>query len=238
MVMDQQLTGLYGSVSGLKLNDENLSVLSGQNLVNGLKLDDSFVNQNYANIPPLPPDLTLVPSNSVLSLAKSQDGDSHEDFDFSDVVLKYINEMLMEEEYRRENFSSSSSGSNLVDPGLNCDLHEYKSLRYASQSGSQSSHSSGNSTSAVVDGFADSPVSTISEMFSDSESIMQFKKGFKEASRFIPNGSLFTDLKSNGLFLKDLNEESKDLAVKAVEKQEIGHFPDDSRKRRILFQRI
>ncbi|KAJ9160137.1 hypothetical protein P3X46_025568 [Hevea brasiliensis] len=292
MVMDQQLTGLYGSVSGLKLNDENLSVLSGQNLVNGLKLDDSFVNQNYANIPPLPPDLTLVPSNSVLSLTKSQDGDSHEDFDFSDVVLKYINEMLMEEDieektcmfqessaalqaaekslyeligekyppspncdsvpcldqspkssYRNldSNYfnypgsSSSSSGSNLVDPGLNCDLHEYKSLRYASQSGSQSSHSSGNSTSAVVDGFADSPVSTISEMFSDSESIMQFKKGFKEASRFIPNGSLFTDLKSNGLFLKDLNEESKDLAVKAVEKQEIGHFPDDSRKKKNPF---
>ncbi|KAF2296082.1 hypothetical protein GH714_036038 [Hevea brasiliensis] len=292
MIMDPRLKGLYGSVSGLKLNDESLSVLSGQNLVSGLKLDNSFVSQNYANIPPLPSDVTLTPNNSVLSLSKSQVGHSHEDFDFSDVVLRYISQMLMEEDIEEKtcmfqesstalqaaekslyeligekyppspncdsvlphldqnhrssdqnpdlnyvncaSSSSSTSGSNLIDPGLNLnyDLSEYKSLRYASQSPSQSSHNSGNSTGAVVDWLVDSPVSTISEIFSDSESIMQFKKGFEEASKFIPNGSLFIDLESNGLFLKDLNGESKDVAVKVEEKQEIGYFPDDSRKKK------
>ncbi|OAY46111.1 scarecrow-like protein 9 [Manihot esculenta] len=289
MVMDRSLKGLYGSVSGLKLNDEILSVLSGQNLVNGSNLDNCLVSQNYANVPSLLPDLTLTPNSSISSSSKSQIGDSHEDFDFSDVVLKYISEMLMEEDIEEKtcmfqesstalqaaekslyeligekyppspncesaseldqnhkssdqnpdsnyvNYTSSSScssGSNLVDPGLNCNLSEYNPLRYVSQSASQSSHSSGNSTGAGVDWFVDSPASTISEIFSDSESIMQFRKGFEEASKFIPNGSLFIDLESNGLFLKDLNEESKDVAVKVEEKQEIGYFPDDSRKKK------
>ncbi|KDP44938.1 hypothetical protein JCGZ_01438 [Jatropha curcas] len=286
MVMDQSLNGLYGTVNGLKLNDDTLSVLSSQNLVNALKLDNNFVNQHYANIPPLPPD--LIHSNSVLSLSMSQDGDSTEDFDFSDVVLKYISEMLMEEDIEGKtcmfqessaalqaaekslyeligekyppspdyelvshlgqnhkrpdeshdlnyaNYTSSSnntSGSNLVDTGCNYDLSEYSSLRYASQSSSLSSHSSANSTGTVIDGFVDSPASVISEIFSDSESIMQFKKGFEEASKFLPNGSLFIDLESNGLFLKDLHDESKDAgaALGIEEKQESEKNPDLSR---------
>ncbi|OAY38618.1 scarecrow-like protein 30 [Manihot esculenta] len=273
MVMDQPLTGLYGSVNGLKLNDETLSV-------NGLKSNDSFVQQISANNPPLPPDLNLALSNSVLSLSKSQDGDSREDFDFSDVVLKYINTMLMEEDIEEKScmFQESSAalqaaekslyeliGEKYPPPPTNCHSvpcldqnhknsyqkldsncftytssssstsdHrcEYKPLKYDSQSGAQSSHSYGNSTGVVVEGFVSSPVSTISEIFSDSGSIKQFKEGFEEASKFIPNGSLITDLKSNSLFLKDLNKESKDVAVKVVEKPEIGYVPDESRKKK------
>jgi hypothetical protein len=53
------------------------------------------VNQNYVNIPHLPPDSTF--NQPVVSPSMSQEVDSHEDFDFSDVVLKYISQMLMEE---------------------------------------------------------------------------------------------------------------------------------------------
>jgi hypothetical protein len=96
MIMDQSLRGLYGSVNGLKLSNETQSASSVQDLVNAFKLDNNCVNQNYVNSTRVPPDSTL--SNSVLSASMSQEGDSHEDFDFSDVVLKYISQMLMEEE--------------------------------------------------------------------------------------------------------------------------------------------
>lgn len=96
MIMDRSLRGIYGSVNGLKLSNETQSASSVQDLVNEFKLDNNCVNQNHVNSPRVPPDSTL--SNPVLSASMSQEGDSHEDFDFSDVVLKYISQMLMEEE--------------------------------------------------------------------------------------------------------------------------------------------
>ncbi|XP_050210316.1 scarecrow-like protein 14 [Mercurialis annua] len=286
MVMDQPLTGLYGSVSGLKLNDEIISALSGRNLDNGLRLNQTFVNQNYVNLPLLPPETTLC--NSVLSSGVSRDGNLHDDFDLSDVVLKYINEMLMEEDIEEKtcmfqessaalqaaekslyeligekylppineskshlgynnyisdenyslnygNYTSStssggSSSSTLLDPGWTCDLGEFKSTKTASQSVSQTSRCSGScSTGSVIDGFVDSPMSTISEMFSDSESIMQFNKGFEEASKFLPHGSPFVDLESNGLFLKDMQEESNYVALITEEKHGNERSPDETR---------
>ena len=67
-----------------------------QNLVNVFKSENNCVNQNYVNIPHLPPDSTF--NQPVVSPSMSQEVDSHEYFDFSDVVLKYISQMLMEEE--------------------------------------------------------------------------------------------------------------------------------------------
>ncbi|CAK7325710.1 unnamed protein product [Dovyalis caffra] len=285
--MDQRLASLYGSVNGLKLSNENQSVLLDQNLVNVFKSENNRVNQNYVNSPPLLPDSTL--SNSAVSPSMSQEGDSHEDFDFSDVVLKYISEMLMEEEMeektcmfqessaallaaekslyeligekypsspndpvlcfdrRRESpdenrelsssnctsGTSSCSGGNLVDHGWTCDLGEYKFSRCASQSASQSSYSSGNS-SVTVDGFVDSPVgpNMVAEIIRESESVMQFKKGFEEASKFIPNGNLFIDLESSGLFLKDLKEDAKDVLAMAEEKRENENSTDGLRRKK------
>ncbi|WCJ19636.1 GRAS family transcription factor [Euphorbia peplus] len=270
--MDNPLRGLYGSVSNLKLNDEILSVLSDQNQLNGFNLNsNNFVSPNYASTVLLPSDLTLRTNNSALSVAR--DGDFHEDCDFSDVVLKYINEMLMEEDIEEKTcmFQESSAALQAAEkslyeligekypPSLNddsvarlgenqkrvnessvtCtssssssgDVNECRSSRYTA---SQSSYSSGNSSGVVFDGIVDSPMSTLSEIFSDSESIMQFKKGFEEASKFIPHGSLFNDLESNGLFLKDLRDESKDEAGTGniVEKHEIVYALDESRGRK------
>ncbi|XP_065870701.1 scarecrow-like protein 9 [Euphorbia lathyris] len=271
--MDNPLRGLYGSVSSLKLNDEILSALSDQSHLSGLNLSNNFVSHNYANILPLPPDSIPSTSNSALSFSLNHDGDLHEDCDFSDVVLKYISEMLMEEDIEEKTcmFQESSAALQAAEkslyeligekypPSLNDesvphlgqnqkranesyfnytssssssgDVNEYKPSRYTSQSASQSSYSSGNSSGAVFDGIVDSPMSTLSEIFSDSDSIMQFKKGFEEASKFLPHGSLFTDLESNGLFLKDLRDESKDEggAGNIEAKHEIVYVSDESR---------
>ncbi|EOY18043.1 Transcription factor GRAS - like 9 [Theobroma cacao] len=271
--MDRSLKGLYGSVDRFRLNDDTVLAFSGRNF------DDGFQKETYVDIPPLQP--APMPRNLVPSSSVNEEGDSHEDYDFSDVVLKYINQMLMEEDmedktcmfkessaalqaaeksfyevlgqryphspkyelkpftdqnqesfddshdqscWRCSSASISSSSSNLVDLGCSHDLGEQRSSSFASQANSQSSHSSGNSTGSVLDGFVDSPVSTLRlpEIFSDSESAMQFRKGFEEASRFLPNGqSLFVDVESDGLFLKEVKEEAKGVVDKA-EKNEFS----------------
>ncbi|XP_022746928.1 scarecrow-like protein 14 [Durio zibethinus] len=270
--MDRSLKGLNSSVDRVRLSDDTVLALSGPTF------DNKFKNENYVDIPPLQPAPVL--RNLTPSLSVNEEGDSHDDYDFSDVVLKYINQMLMEEDmedktcmfkesstvlqaaeksfyevlgeryppspkyelkpYTDQNQessdeirdqscwrcssasigSSSHSCSTLVDPGCNHDFGEQRSLNFASQA--NSSHSSRNSTGSVVDGFVDSLVSTLRlpVIFSNSESVMQFRKGFEEASRFLPNvGSLFVDVESDGLFLKELKEEVKD-AVNKVEKNE------------------
>ncbi|KAJ6727031.1 hypothetical protein OIU79_005049 [Salix purpurea] len=280
MIMDPSLRGLYGSVNGLKLSNETQFASLDQDLVNVLKLDSSCVNQNYVNSPLVPHD--SIPSSSVLSASMSQEGDSLEDFDFSDVVLKYISKMLMEEEMEEKtcmfqessvallaaekslyeligekhpsapddpvqcldrnherpdenhdlncsnytSSTSSSSSSNLVDHEWTGDLGEYKSSRHASQS----SYSPGNS-STTADGFVDSPVSPnmVAEIFRESESVMQFKKGFEEASKFIPNGNLFINLESKGMFLQDLKEDVNDVLAMAGVKRENYNYEDGLR---------
>lgn len=272
--MDQRLSGLWGNIDGLGLKmDDSLSGLSNRSRVdNGLGA-------------------LLLPPNSISnglasSVGANQEGDAHEDCDFSDVVLKYINQMLMEEdleektctfdessalqaaeqslyellgeqhpsssprdnltryydqerespddesphdlEYCHNNVVSSSSSVNLVDPGWSYDLGECKPPKVASHSTSQSSHSSASGTTNVVDGLVDSPVSTLKvpDIFNEIESVRQFKRGFEEASKFLPNGNgkLF-DLASNRWFAKEVNIETKDLVVK----HENGYLLDGSR---------
>ncbi|XVE99586.1 hypothetical protein REPUB_Repub03eG0212400 [Reevesia pubescens] len=267
--MDGSLKDFYSSIDRFRLNDETVLALAGRNF------DNEFKNENYVDIPPLQP--APIRRNLVPSSSANAEGDSHEDYDFSDVVLKYITEMLMEEDmedktcmfkessaalqaaeksfydvlgetyppsanyelkpyadqkqessdeshdqscWRCSSASISSSSSNLVGPGCNHDMGEQRSLNFASEA--NSSHNTGKSTSSVVDGFVDSPVSTLRlpEIFNDSESVMQFRRGFEEASRFLPNGgSLFVDAESDGLFLKEIKEETKELVDK-VEKSE------------------
>ncbi|KAJ6983101.1 hypothetical protein NC653_026041 [Populus alba x Populus x berolinensis] len=123
--------------------------------------------------------------------------------------------------------TSRSSGSNLVDLG------GYKFSRRASQFASRSSYSSGNST-VTVDGYVDSPEgpNMVAEIFRESESVMQFKKGFEEANKFIVNGDLFTDLESNGLFLKDPKEDAKDVLAMTEEKNENVNYTDGLRRKK------
>ncbi|MBA0811359.1 hypothetical protein Gohar_003263 [Gossypium harknessii] len=250
--MDPSLQGLYSSVDRFRVNDDTLLAISSPNFNNGFK------NETFAGIPPLQPatiPINLLPSASV---------NEPEDYDFSDLVLKYISEMLMEEdmedktcmfkessaalqaaeksfyevlgeqyppslepELKYQNHESSnelhghsccscsSADGNLLNLPCNYDLGMQMSLNYSSQA--NSSHSSGNSSGSLVDGFTDSPVSTpwLPEIFGDSESVIQFRKGFEEASRFLPNrGNLFVDVESDGLFLKEVKEEAKSVVEK------------------------
>ncbi|EXB65253.1 hypothetical protein L484_025331 [Morus notabilis] len=211
-------------------------------------------------------------------------GDAHEDFDFSDVVLKYISQMLMEEDMedktcmfqesaalqaQEQSFyelignkypsqdddptvpcadqkhdspdgslalqdsscsisNSTSSSASVVDPGWNFDPGDYKSPQ---QVASQSSYGSSNEAGNFVDGFVDSPMSTlrVHEAFNEIESVMQFKRGFEEASKFIPNAeSLIVDLEGYKFFSKELKD-SKDVTVDVEKKYESEYFLDGSR---------
>jgi hypothetical protein len=279
--MDQPFRGFYGSAEELKAGDETLLAISNQNLVNGFKMDSTFLDQSYSRIPHLPHD--PVPSNLELTSSVSPEGDSHEDCDFSDVVLSYINQILMEEEmevracmfqeawlqatekslyeaalgerysptpyhglppYVDQNHetpveshalnhngtnstTSSTSGNNLVDTGRTFSLDGCSSSRIVSQSSYSSSLSTGN----VVYGSVDSLVSTlrVPEIFCESESAMQFKRGFDEASKFLPNGnSLIVDFESNSLLFKELKEDAEEV-VKVEGKYEGQHSSDGSR---------
>ncbi|GLT89052.1 hypothetical protein SLE2022_070550 [Rubroshorea leprosula] len=219
---------------------------------------------NEFSLQPAPFPNDLAPSSIV-----NQDGDSQDDYDFSDVVLKYISQMLMEEDMEEKTcmFQESSAALqaaekslyellgekypppkydlnpcvdlkqerldenhdqscwrcngdtmntrsfNLMDPGCNCYLGEHNPFN--SQSLSQSPHSSGANAGSVVDGFVDSPVSTLRlpeiEIFRDGK--LQFRKGFEEASKFMPNASSqFVDVERYGLFLEEPKEEAKDTS--------------------------
>ncbi|XP_010256895.1 PREDICTED: scarecrow-like protein 9 [Nelumbo nucifera] len=91
MVMDPHLRVLSGSMNGIRFNDDPVSF---QNIVNKLKLEETIVNP-IGSLPLLQPDPnpSTVPSSSTVS-----EEESHEELDFSDVVLKYISQMLMEED--------------------------------------------------------------------------------------------------------------------------------------------
>ncbi|XP_038689646.1 scarecrow-like protein 14 [Tripterygium wilfordii] len=230
MVMDQILKGLYGSVNEPELGCGSLSVSSNQNL----KANGPFVDQMHGNTP-LQAD--TISSNLPPGSIVNQEGDTHEDFDFSDVVLKYITQILMEEDIEEKNcmyqeystalqateksfyelihdtspsvdlkhenqdgnyvnYSSSTNVSDIVDPRLTCDLDDHKSVDEPSQSISLASYTSGSST------------------ITEAESVAQFKKGFEEASKFLPNNNcLFVDLESSGFSLKDLRLEAKNVTA-------------------------
>lgn len=95
MVMDKQLRGYYGSVNRIKYEEETDSSLSDRSFITGFNVGGTCMDQNFFNLSPFPPDLNpgvISPSDF------TTESDSHEDCDFSDVVLKYINQMLMEED--------------------------------------------------------------------------------------------------------------------------------------------
>ena len=272
--MDQSLSGLYRSINEIKFIEDSVSSLSDQNLGNGRGFREPFV---CADVPPFPTDPGA--SNKAMWLSLGREEDPHEDCDFSDVVLKYINQMLMEENieekncmfqesaalqateksfydvigkkytpridhhlmkskpYVKENqenslensrgnyrsYSSSSSSTSTSDG----DLGECKSVHSAPQSTSQSFFSSSNGAgNDTVNDYVDSPMSTlkIPDIFTDSETASLFRKGFEEASKFLPNSSgLFFDLateNSRGLVKQD----PKDVVVRMEKKQDNNYF--------------
>ncbi|KAM3698020.1 hypothetical protein ACB098_06G157400 [Castanea mollissima] len=246
--MDHQtLSEFYGSTSVLEVSDEIYT-----------DTESNFVEQNCASFAFWPPDATpsdLTPTSSV-----KPEVDLHEDYDFSDAVLKYINQMLMEEDMEERDYmlqgsevleaaekslyellgekyppppddvqpyyvdqnhessdeyytvnhgdsSRSTSSDNFVIHGWDCDLVKYESSIIAPLSTSEPSYS-------LLEG-----TNTIPETLYGSEFILQFKRGFEEASKFLPNGdSLVIDWESNAFLVKEQKEESKNTFCKAEKK--------------------
>jgi hypothetical protein len=94
--MDPRLRGFLSSANGIQLGNQSFSVLSNQNLVAGPRFENAFLDHNFRESHYLQPDET--PSHIALSSSEAQGDDSLEDCDFSDTVLGYISQILMEED--------------------------------------------------------------------------------------------------------------------------------------------
>ncbi|RVX13572.1 Scarecrow-like protein 9 [Vitis vinifera] len=163
-----------------------------------------YLDKNDVDVPPWLPDTSSGNSPSWSSAGVEEN--LHEDCDFNDVALKYISQILMEEDMEEktcmlqeslaleateksfynvigenyppsidhhrassideihedqyENNCSSFGGDNLVEPGWNWDVGEYRYPHMAFQSTSSSFRSS-NSADSKVDGFVDEPTSIL-----------------------------------------------------------------------------
>ncbi|PKI72367.1 scarecrow-like protein 14 [Punica granatum] len=226
--MDQQLGDVSSSMNGG----------IGYDLLDRLSLLDTVIDENqsrYRKVPSLPPERGLAGSAR----------ESVEDYDFSDVVLKYISQMLMEEDIEGKTCMFQESAALLA---AEKSLYEVIGKKYPpspdhhpvsveSSLGSpdetsacscitanigntvdrnNDSHgpeSSSTASQSVADfsssyGFADSPMSTLQlpQIFTDSQSMSQFMKGFEEASKFLPDdSSLILGSTSNGQSDKNSN---------------------------------
>ncbi|XP_059667835.1 scarecrow-like protein 9 [Cornus florida] len=115
MIMDPRLHGFSGSMNGIQLGNQYVPGLSDRNLVGGPRFVNTFQDPTFGGFQFLPNDpsssnsvptfggFQLLPndpsvSNSVLSSTLTTEEDPHEDCDFSDAVLSYISQMLMEED--------------------------------------------------------------------------------------------------------------------------------------------
>ncbi|KAK3005121.1 hypothetical protein RJ639_017845 [Escallonia herrerae] len=285
--MDRQRLGTCNDpMVPAKLDDDLVSSFFDWNLVNRVTLDDTSLGQNLDNFASVPPDPN--PTYITQPFRANVEGDFHEDCDFSDLVLKYINQMLMEEDIEEKacmfeesaalqaaeksfyevlreknppssnnhpnssldqnaeslykshdgNYHIYSSSSCLPGAELSClSDHESSSLLsvtkdLASRSISQPSISSSSSSSNAIDGLAESPVSTlwVPDIFTDSQSLMHYRQGVEEASKFLPIGNgLLVNVGDDRLLPKEQKEETEGVVVKVEKKYDRQYSPDGLR---------
>ncbi|KAK4403303.1 Scarecrow-like protein 14 [Sesamum angolense] len=73
-------------------NKQAIPLFPGQNLINNVRVSNKFLTGSLADV------ITVSSHLNFDTQAQSLEGDAPEDLDFSDVVLKYINHILMEED--------------------------------------------------------------------------------------------------------------------------------------------
>ncbi|XP_057970805.1 scarecrow-like protein 9 [Malania oleifera] len=136
------------------------------------------------------------------------------------------------------NYTSYVSSSFLVGPNFRGEGEfnpcQVQSLQFEGTNGSSnSSFSSLNSASGVVDGLLESPISTLQvpDLYSENQLALQFRKGVEEASKFLPNSEdLSVNLNVNGFVHQELKEWIE-VTVKA-EKKEWGECSPNGSKGR------
>ncbi|KAD2805126.1 hypothetical protein E3N88_38503 [Mikania micrantha] len=81
--------------------NEYASILSDLNFIKAMNFNESFTDWDFVHLANRP--LDSDPSNHIPQSSFKDEADLHEDSDFSDLVLKYINQMLMEEDIEEKN---------------------------------------------------------------------------------------------------------------------------------------
>ncbi|KAJ8537779.1 hypothetical protein K7X08_014319 [Anisodus acutangulus] len=228
--MDPRFNGNPSSLNNFRLGNQSLPIngprfeliYSDQKLLNGPRLENSFVQQNFGAVGFISGD--HLPTNVQSRTDLGVEDDYNEDIDFSDAVLRYINQILMEEDMedktdmlqeslelhaKEKSFyealgkkyppspeQSTFTKQNSESPddylgsiyNSTSNTSEGLSFRNTSYSSVCSSNSGSNN---IVDGFLDSPVSSfhIPDIYDESQSIWNFRKGVEEANKFLPTSN-------------------------------------------------
>ncbi|KAL1804750.1 hypothetical protein ACET3Z_027818 [Daucus carota] len=254
----------------------------GQGQVDGRRIENGFLSHELSGIElvPNPPTLTHVaPSSSV----SAEDG-SQEDCDFSDAILGYISQVLMQEDmgdqtcmlqdsldlqaaekpfydvlgkkyppspqqglpdlgdqYRfglNEQDAVADYGQ-FIDPYRSNYPVDYNGSQVQTPLASTVTHTMvnpANSSIKFIDGFLDSPISPLQvrDLYNESQSIWQFKKGVEEANKFLPSSNnTLVNYNFNELIPQNLQINTSELATEVERSNELQYLPTGSRGRKI-----
>ncbi|KAJ7961404.1 Scarecrow-like protein [Quillaja saponaria] len=94
--MDPHLRAFSVSTNGIQMGNQSLSIPPNQNFVASPRFGNTFLDHNYMGCNYLQSD--QIPTNTASCSSVGNEDDSPEDCDFSDAVLSYINQILMEED--------------------------------------------------------------------------------------------------------------------------------------------
>lgn len=100
--MDPPFKGYSASVAGLSLDNQSLPWCADSSLVPGPRFETNGFRGGIQYVPP-PMATQISGTPSASNSCMTQEEDSPEDCDFSDAVLRYISEMLMEEDMEEKN---------------------------------------------------------------------------------------------------------------------------------------
>lgn len=96
MTRDQRLRGFSVSTNGIQVDNQSFSAISNQNLVAGPRFENAVLDHPFSGFHYAQPDQT--PSHMAPRPSEAHGDDSLEDCDFSDAVLGFITQILMEED--------------------------------------------------------------------------------------------------------------------------------------------
>lgn len=106
MAMDPRISGFSSSMNRIQFGNQPVSFYPDPNLVSGSRTETTFLNHNFGGIGiPFDPS----PSDGVPSSTVTSEDDPQEDCDFSDTVLSFISQILMEEDMEDKTYMLQES---------------------------------------------------------------------------------------------------------------------------------
>lgn len=203
--MDPNLTGLADSINGYNYSP---NFIQSPDFTSDFSFKNASPDLGFLDLP----SYTLEPDPGSSGPSSSSSGESGVDSPdgFSDSVLKYLNQILMEEKLEEKPSvvhdplalqAAEKSFYEVIGqkyPQSPLQNPESPDENYSTNSSSTSGDNSAN-PQWVIDYFQNHPLgdfaqsdvkinsqSFVQDMFRDSDSILQFKKGMEEASKFLP----------------------------------------------------